>query len=136
MNAHMPACACTPEGARHCTFLWIHTWPLQTPQIPPPSPPPSAAITSTGSLPVRSCLEPCGKHSSAAFIRLQHQKQPLLLEKICVTVVMIDIRDEMREGQGAVSFCVMVPAAIKAAMWGQQHPHGAPVKVPIKPAQP
>lgn len=42
------------SGVMCCTFLWIHTWILQTPQTPPPSPP---AITSAGSLSVRSCLE-------------------------------------------------------------------------------
>lgn len=58
------------SGVMRGTFLWIHTWTLQTPQIPPPSPPPSSAITSAGSLPVRSCLELCPppgwKHSGAA----------------------------------------------------------------------
>ena len=30
------------SGVMRCTFLWIHTWPPQTPQIAPPLPPPSS----------------------------------------------------------------------------------------------
>lgn len=39
-------------------------------------------------------------------------------------------------GSGVVSFCVMVPAAVKAVKWSQHHPHGASAKVIIKAAQP